>query len=78
MHSEGSLSPPPPHTHGSLLTVRKRCGEFAVILTDLILVAVGVSCRISYSIFSYLDVCCSGSITSVGEERVNLQLFIYL
>ena len=28
-----------------------------------------VSCRILYSIVSYLYVCCSGSITSVGKER---------
>ena len=33
------------------------------------LFGVGVLCRILYSIISYLYVCCSGSITSVGEER---------
>ena len=33
---------------------------------------VGVSCRISYSIISYLYVSCSGSITSDGEERASL------
>ena len=33
------------------------------------LIGVGVSCRISYSIISYLYVSCRGSITSVGEER---------
>ena len=32
----------------------------------------GVSCRILYSIVSYLYVSCSGSITPVGEERPNL------
>ena len=32
----------------------------------------GVSCRILYSIVSYLYVSCSGSITSVEEEGVNL------
>ena len=31
-----------------------------------------VSCRILYFIVSYLYVSCSGSITSVGEERANL------
>ena len=30
---------------------------------------VGVSCRILYSIVIYLYVSCSGSFTSVGEER---------
>ena len=30
---------------------------------------IGVACRISYSIVSYLYVRCSESITSVGEER---------
>ena len=33
------------------------------------LFGVGVSCRILYSIGSYLYVSCSGSITSVGEEK---------
>ena len=33
------------------------------------LFGVGVSCRILYSIGSDLYVSCSGSITSVGEER---------
>ena len=33
---------------------------------------VGVSCRILYSIVSYLNVSCSGSIASVGEERASL------
>ena len=33
------------------------------------LFGVGVSCRILYSIVSYLYVSCSGSFTSVGEER---------
>ena len=43
---------------------------------------VGVSCRILYSSVGYLYVSCSGSITSVGEERAILSaivcLFIYL
>ena len=33
------------------------------------LFGVGASCRILYSIISYLYVRCSGSVTSVGEER---------
>ena len=33
------------------------------------LIGVCVSCRFSCSIVSYLYVSCSGSITSVGEER---------
>ena len=39
---------------------------------------VGVSCRILHSIVSYLYIRCSGSITSVGEERANLSVIIYL
>ena len=31
-----------------------------------------------YSSFSYLYVSCSGSITSVGEERANLSAIVYL
>ena len=42
------------------------------------LFGVGVLCRILYSIFSYLYVICSGSITSVGEERANLSAIAYL
>ena len=32
----------------------------------------------SYFIDSYLYVSCSGSITSVGEERANLSAIVYL
>ena len=32
-------------------------------------IAVGVLCRISYSVVSYSYVSCSGSTTSVGEEK---------
>ena len=39
---------------------------------------VGVSCRVMYSIVSCLCVSCSGSITSVGEERANLSAIVYL
>ena len=39
---------------------------------------VNVSCCIFYSIDSYLYVSCSGSITSVGEERANLSAIVYL
>ena len=38
----------------------------------------GVSCRILYSIDSYLYVSRSGSITSVGEEGANLSAIVYL
>ena len=31
-----------------------------------------------YSVVSYLYVSCSGSITSVGEERTNLSAIVYL
>ena len=41
------------------------------------LFGVGVSCRILYSIVNYLHVSCSGSITSVGEERANLSAIFY-
>ena len=40
---------------------------------------VGVSCRILYSVVSFfLYVSCSGSITSVGEEKANLSAIVYL
>ena len=39
---------------------------------------VGVSYRILCSVVSYLYVSCSGSITSVGEERANLSASVYL
>ena len=42
------------------------------------LFVVGVSCRILYSIASFLYVSCSGSITSVGEESANLSAIDYL
>ena len=38
----------------------------------------GVSCRILYSIVSYLSVSYSGSITLVGEEIANLSAIVYL
>ena len=38
---------------------------------------VGVSCRILYFIVSQLYVSCSGSITSVEEERANLSAIVY-
>ena len=41
-------------------------------------VLVGVSCPILYSFVVYLYVSCSGSITSVGEERANLSVIVYL
>ena len=40
------------------------------------LIGLGLSCRISHSIVSYLYVSCSGSITSVGEERANFSHFL--
>ena len=42
------------------------------------LFGVDVSCRILYSIVSYLYVDCSGSITSVGEERAYLYAIVSL
>ena len=44
----------------------------------LMFYGVGVSCRILYSIVSYLYVSCSGPIISVGEERANLPAIVYL
>ena len=41
------------------------------------LFGVGVSCRILSSIVSYMYVSCNGSITSVGEERINLSAIMY-
>ena len=47
----------------------------AVILVKLLmLIGEFVSCRISYFIFSYLFVSCSGLITSDGEERAIFML----
>ena len=40
------------------------------------LFGVGISCRILYSIASYLYVSCSGSITTFGEERANLSAIV--
>ena len=37
-----------------------------------------VSCRALYYFVGYLYVSCSGSITSVGEERSNLSAVVYL
>ena len=37
-----------------------------------------MSCRILYSIVSYLYVSCIGSITEVVEERANLSAIVYL
>ena len=42
------------------------------------LFGVGVSCRISYSIDSYLYESFNGFITSVGEERANSSAIVYL
>ena len=39
---------------------------------------VGVSCRNLYSFVVYLYVNGSGSITSVGEERANVSVVVYL
>ena len=42
------------------------------------LIGVAISCHISYSIVIYLYVSCSGSITSVGEERAIFSAIVYL
>ena len=42
------------------------------------LFGVCVLCRVLYFIVSYLYVSCSGSITSVGEERAYLSAIDYL
>ena len=39
---------------------------------------VGVSCRVLYSILSYLYVSCNELITSVGEEGANVSAIVYL
>ena len=41
------------------------------------LFGVGISCRISFCIVSYLFVSCSRSITSVVEERAHFSAFIF-
>ena len=51
----------------------------AVVLVFLLNVfGVGDSCRILYSFVVYLYVSGSRSITSVGEERANLSVVVYL
>ena len=56
-----------------------RQGEFYHHGVDFgVILILCVSCRILYSIVSYLYVSCSGSITSVGEERANLSAIVYL
>ena len=42
------------------------------------LIGVGVSCRILYYIVRLLLVSCSGSFTSVGEERNDLSATVYM
>ena len=42
------------------------------------LIGVGVSCRIAYSIVSYLYVSFGGLIASVGEKRANVSDIVYL
>ena len=73
MHSKGGpyISPP-----GSLLLTVLR-PPFSG--NSYLMFLVGVSCRILYSIVSYLIcVSCSGSITMAGEERANLSAIDYL
>ena len=71
---EDVLKPPPP---GSLLATDR---FKAVVLVQLLLnvFGVGVSCRNLYSFVVYLYVNCSGSITSVGEEKANLSAVVNL
>ena len=42
------------------------------------LIGAGVSCHISYSVVSYLNVSFSRLITSVGKERANFSAIVYL
>ena len=42
------------------------------------LIGVGVLCRISYSIVCYLYESCSGSISSLEEERANFYTIVSL
>ena len=42
------------------------------------LIRVGISCCISYSIVSYLLHALVNQITSVGEERANFSAIVYL
>ena len=41
------------------------------------LIGVGVACRFSYSVVSYIYVRFSGLITSVREERANFSAIVY-
>ena len=55
----------------------RRSKAVILVLFLLHVFGLGVSCRILYSIVSYLYVSCRGSITSVGEERANLSAIVY-
>ena len=65
-----------PKAPDSLLATDLSKGWLDVALTKCF--GVGVSCRNLYSFVVYLYVNCSGSITSVGEERASLSAVVYL
>ena len=68
------LKPPPPDS--LLATDRSKAVVLVYFLLNVF--GVGVSCRNMYSFVVYLYVKCSGSITSVGEERANLSAVVFL
>ena len=52
--------------------------DISVYVSCKVVFGVGVSCRNLYSFVVYLCVNGSGSITAVGEKRVNLSAVVYL
>ena len=56
----------------TILKLSFRCNSY------FMLIRVGISCCISYSIFSYLLYALVDQNTSAGEERANFSAFVYL
>ena len=70
---EDVLKPPPPRS----LLATDRSKAVVLVLFLLNVFGVGVSCNLySFVVYSYISG--NGSITSVGEERVNLSAVVYL
>ena len=64
----------------NLTTNTERPVKYLLVLKPpgFMLIGVGVSCHILYSIISNLYVSCSRLITLVGEERANISVILYL
>ena len=64
----------------NLTTNTERPVKYMLVLKPpgFVLIGVGVSCHILYSIISNLYVSCSRLITSVGEERANISAILWI